>query len=87
MTTKEAFTQLTSKRAWYKLCGLAPANARSLKRHFKDGKLSEEYIRKLLKSAGYSNIPESWEPPEPSESDNDSFMLEVAAYLEKPDTE
>lgn len=87
MTTSEAFKHLTSQRAWYKLCGLAPANARSLKRHFKDGKISEERIRNILKLASYSSIPESWEPPELSESDNASLMLEVAAYLQKPDTE
>lgn len=62
MTKNEAFEHLTSKRGWYKLCGISPEAARSAKSQFKKGKLSAEKINKILKCAGYRIvIEEKWQ--------------------------
>lgn len=62
MTKNEAFEHLTSKRGWYKLCGISPEAARSAKAQFKKGKLSAEKINKLLIGAGYCiEIAEKWQ--------------------------
>jgi endonuclease IV len=60
MTTKKAFKHLTSQKVWYKLCDINYGTARSLKRHFNNGKISEEKMCELLKKAGYKNIPAIW---------------------------
>ncbi len=55
LTTKEAFTQLTSTKGWYKIVGMNVNTARSHKRHFKDGTISLTTVFKLLEKAGYKH--------------------------------
>lgn len=62
MTTNEAFEHLTSQREWYKLCSINGDTARSLKRHYHDGKISTDKIYQLLQSAGYVSVV-NWKPP------------------------
>lgn len=53
MSTQEAFTELTSKRNWYKSLGLNESTARSHKKNFNDGTISLNTVFKLLEKAGY----------------------------------
>lgn len=62
MKTETAFKHLTSQRGWYSLCGINPDTARSLKRHFNDGKLSTDKQFELLKAAGYK-VKTIWRAP------------------------
>lgn len=58
MTTKEAFEQLISKRAWYKGLGFERVQASSLKRRFHNNELSIEKIEEILTAAGYKVVQE-----------------------------
>lgn len=60
MTTKQAFKHLTNKRGWYALAGINKDTARSLKRHFKEDKMSESKQSEILKAAGYKLVPAKW---------------------------
>ncbi len=63
MNTHEAFKHLAEQRGWYKQAKIEPSIARSHKRFFKAGKLSVDMISKLLKNAGYKEIPSVWVKP------------------------
>lgn len=61
MTTKEAFTQLISKRGWYKDLGIKEGTANSMVAYFKGtraGRISEEKIEEVLQKAGYKVVQE-----------------------------
>ncbi|HEY0056279.1 MAG TPA: hypothetical protein VGB63_13060 [Pedobacter sp.] len=56
MTTKEAFEELISQRAWYKDLGLSEKAASSLKTNFKAGKVSIEKMEELLEKSGFYSV-------------------------------
>jgi hypothetical protein len=53
MTTKEAFENLISQRAWYIHLGIPENTARSYSKRYRDGKLPTEKIEEILERAGY----------------------------------
>lgn len=63
MKINTAFEHLIEKRGWYKICDIKPETARSLKRNYKEGRISTEKMRQLLNAAGYSFSPEKWRVP------------------------
>ncbi|WP_374949625.1 hypothetical protein [Mucilaginibacter sp.] len=59
MTTKEAFADLLSRKAWYKNTGINKNTADSLTKRFKDGVfISEPKMDEVLTTAGYQVIQE-----------------------------
>lgn len=69
MTTKEAFKHMTNQRGWYKLCGINPIAARSIKMRYESGGVTDDKIRELLLSANYALKPEVWKAPKVKKSD------------------
>lgn len=62
MTTKEAFTQLTHKRGWYKDCDIPYTTANNLTKRFKENNLSQEKMDEVLTKAGFTVKQEKlWE--------------------------
>ncbi|MBC8053747.1 MAG: hypothetical protein H7Y13_11850 [Sphingobacteriaceae bacterium] len=56
MTTKEAFEELISQRAWYKDLGLSEKAASSLKTNFKEGKVSTDKMEEVLEKSGFYSV-------------------------------
>lgn len=53
MTTKEAFEQLISKRAWYKGFDITPNTASSLKHNHRKGLVTIEKMEEILLKTGH----------------------------------
>lgn len=59
MTTKEAFSQLISRRGWYKNLGIPEPSASTMAKRFRDGSsISMDKIEEVLQKAGYHIVQE-----------------------------
>jgi len=58
MTTKEAFQQLISQRAWYKPYGITEPAAWTYANRFRSGKLPTDKIEEVLSKCGYKVVSE-----------------------------
>ena len=62
MTLDEAFSQLISRRAWYKniKAVTSPQYAQEVKKRYKAGTLGDDVKRRLLIQSGYYTRREYW---------------------------
>lgn len=62
MTTREAFQQLISQRAWYKPFGITDVAAWTYANRFRSGKLTTDKMEEVLLKCGYKVVSEKvWE--------------------------
>jgi hypothetical protein len=57
MTTKQAFSELISKRKWYADTGISQEAANLVAKRFRDGaQVSTDKIEEILEKAGYKTV-------------------------------